>query len=58
MLKTFIRALAVKLVAEAVNEQMARFGIISQLPTPKFLGGSALALAALTFGANLVRDAG
>ena len=34
--------MAGKIVAEAVNGQMARFDIISQLPTPKFPGGAAL----------------
>lgn len=34
--------MAGKLVAEAVNGQMSRFDIISQLPTPRFPGGSAL----------------
>ncbi len=34
--------MAGKIVAEAVNGQMAKFDIISQLPTPKFPGGSAL----------------
>lgn len=34
--------MAGKLVAEAVNGQMARFDIMSQLPTPKFPGGAAL----------------
>lgn len=34
--------MAGKIVAEAVNGQMARFDIISKLPTPKFPGGAAL----------------
>lgn len=34
--------MAGKIIAEAVNGQMARFDIISQLPTPKFPGGAAL----------------
>jgi len=34
--------MAGKIVAEAVNGQMARFDIMSQLPTPKFPGGAAL----------------
>ena len=34
--------MAGKIVAEAVNGQMAKFDIISKLPTPKFPGGSAL----------------
>jgi gamma-glutamylputrescine oxidase len=34
--------MAGKIVAEAVNGQMAKFDIISKLPTPKFPGGAAL----------------
>lgn len=34
--------MAGKIVAEAVNGQMARFDIISKLPTPKFPGGATL----------------
>lgn len=34
--------IAGKIVAEAVDGQMARFDLISQLPTPKFPGGAAL----------------
>ena len=34
--------MAGKIVAEAVNGQMAKFDIMSQLPTPKFPGGAAL----------------
>lgn len=34
--------MAGKIVSEAVNGQMAKFDIMSQLPTPKFPGGAAL----------------
>lgn len=34
--------IAGKIVAEAVDGQMAKFDLISQLPTPKFPGGAAL----------------
>lgn len=34
--------MAGKIVAEAINGQMAKFDIISQLPTPKFPGGARL----------------
>jgi gamma-glutamylputrescine oxidase len=34
--------MAGKIVAEAIHGQMARFDIMSRLPTPKFPGGAAL----------------